>query len=243
MIRLLRHEIVLSFEKAEQLNSKFCHRCLHHNSSLLRIGHFEHGWVFCKEEVVPRRDFSDFAKHIYHVGSSYDTHSIIQSGLIPGGKDIKKGDRRYSAQQWILCIHIYTSSWISKWRSPELQCTNKGGHTPEPIVITRANLRVAQKKGLTFYQARSDAIILHNTLPAACIEMVVAMSSGVQSYKMYESPRSLGKVFTDLGLARRPNGYYKHWREHPMPIPASTERLVAVKPTTGFKDHSTLQLN
>ena len=33
---------------------------------------------------------SDFAEHIYHVGSSHDTHSIIQSGLIPGGKDVKK---------------------------------------------------------------------------------------------------------------------------------------------------------
>ena len=34
---------------------------------------------------------SNFAEHIYHVGSSHDTHSIIQSGLIPGGKDVKKG--------------------------------------------------------------------------------------------------------------------------------------------------------
>ena len=34
---------------------------------------------------------SDFAEHIYHVGGSHDTHSIIQSGLVPGGKDVKKG--------------------------------------------------------------------------------------------------------------------------------------------------------
>ena len=33
----------------------------------------------------------DFAEHIYHVGSSNDMNSIIQSGLIPGGKDVKKG--------------------------------------------------------------------------------------------------------------------------------------------------------
>ena len=36
---------------------------------------------------------SDFAEHIYHVGSSHDTHSIIQSALIRGGKDVKKGMR------------------------------------------------------------------------------------------------------------------------------------------------------
>ena len=31
------------------------------------------------------------AEHTCHVGSSHDMHSIIQSGLIPGGKDVKKG--------------------------------------------------------------------------------------------------------------------------------------------------------
>ena len=32
---------------------------------------------------------SDFAEHIFHVGSSHDTHSIIHSD--PVGKDVKKG--------------------------------------------------------------------------------------------------------------------------------------------------------
>ena len=34
---------------------------------------------------------SDFAEYIYHVGSSHDKRSIIPSGLIPGGKDVKRG--------------------------------------------------------------------------------------------------------------------------------------------------------
>ena len=34
---------------------------------------------------------SAFDEHIYHVGGSHDTHSIIQSGLISGGKDVKNG--------------------------------------------------------------------------------------------------------------------------------------------------------
>ena len=62
-----------------------------------------------------------------------------------------------------------------------------------------ANLRVAQKKGLTFNQTRSNAIILHNTVPSACIEKVVAMSSGEVLYnKMYESLRSPRKVVLNL---------------------------------------------
>ena len=67
-----------------------------------------------------------------------------------------------------------------------------------------ANLRVAHKKRLTFYQKRSNVIILHNALPAACIEKVVAMSSG----EVFTA-----KSCTRTGLARRTNGYYKHWRE------------------------------
>ena len=44
-------------------------------------------WSYTDNVLLP----SDFAGHIYHAGSSYDLHSIIQSGLIPGSKDVKKG--------------------------------------------------------------------------------------------------------------------------------------------------------
>ena len=48
------------------------------------------------------------------------------------------------------------------------------------------NLKVAQKKGLQFYQTRFNAIILYNTLPAVCIEKVVNMKSREEVYsKMF----------------------------------------------------------
>ena len=57
------------------------------------------------------------------------------------------------------------------------------------------NLKVAQRKELTFYQTRSNAMILHSTLPASCIEIVVAMNSEVVLYnKVHESPCSPVKV-------------------------------------------------
>ena len=50
------------------------------------------------------------------------------------------------------------------------------------------NLRVAQSKGLQFYQTRSNAIILHNILLAMCIEKVVVKKSGEELYsKTYQS--------------------------------------------------------
>ena len=39
------------------------------------------------------------------------------------------------------------------------------------------NLELAQKRGLQFYQTRSHAVVLYNTLPAACIEKAVCMKN------------------------------------------------------------------
>ena len=52
------------------------------------------------------------------------------------------------------------------------------------------NLKFAQKKGLQFYQTRSNAIVFYNTLFAICIAKVVYVKSGEESYnKVFESPR------------------------------------------------------
>ena len=56
--------------------------------------------------------------------------------------------------------------------------------------VYECNLKVAQKKGLEFYQTRSNEIILYNTLLAICIEKVGYMKSGEELYnKVYQSPR------------------------------------------------------
>ena len=40
------------------------------------------------------------------------------------------------------------------------------------------DINLVMKKGLKFYQTRSNAIILHETLPADCIPKVVRMETG-----------------------------------------------------------------
>ena len=57
------------------------------------------------------------------------------------------------------------------------------------------DINLAQKKGLKFYQTRSNAIILQETLPAYCIPKVVRMESGEVTYeKVYMSPRPPPKM-------------------------------------------------
>ena len=52
------------------------------------------------------------------------------------------------------------------------------------------DINLALRKGLTFYQTRSNAIIFQETLPACCIPKVVRMGTGEVIYeKVYMSPR------------------------------------------------------
>ena len=55
--------------------------------------------------------------------------------------------------------------------------------------------QLAQREGLKFYQTRSNAIILHDTLPTYCIPKVVVMESGEnKNEKVYMSPRPPPKI-------------------------------------------------
>ena len=56
-------------------------------------------------------------------------------------------------------------------------------------------LILRSKKGLTFYQTRSNAIVLQGILPAYCIPKVVRMKTGEVLYeKSYVSPRPPPKI-------------------------------------------------
>ena len=57
------------------------------------------------------------------------------------------------------------------------------------------DINLALKKGLKFFQTRSNANILHETLPAYCIPKVVRMETGEVIYeKVYASPRPPPKI-------------------------------------------------
>ena len=57
------------------------------------------------------------------------------------------------------------------------------------------DIRLAQKKGFKFYQTRSNAIILYDTLPACCTPNAVMMGTGEIIYEtVYASPRPPPKI-------------------------------------------------
>ena len=74
------------------------------------------------------------------------------------------------------------------------------------------DINLALKKGLKFYQTRSNAVILYETLPAYCIPKVVRMETGEVTY--YASPRPPLKISLKhdwmkewvSNVAQRPDG-------------------------------------
>ena len=77
------------------------------------------------------------------------------------------------------------------------------------------DINFALKEGLKFYQTRSNAIILHETLPAYCIPKAIMMETGeVVCEKVYASPRPPPKIslkhdwMKEFGseVARQPEG-------------------------------------
>ena len=69
------------------------------------------------------------------------------------------------------------------------QCVHKAWKKHQNTVYW-VDINLALKKGLNFNQTRSNAIILHETLPAYCTPKVVRMETGeVIHEKVYASPR------------------------------------------------------
>ena len=117
---------------------------------------------------------SGFFQQIYHVGCAFNLHSIINNGLILGGHhDTATID--FNKPRRAQYMH-------SAWKKHE-------------DAVFWVDINLAIHKGLTFYQTRSNAIILQGTLPACCIPKVVKLNTGEVLYeKSYMSPRPPPKI-------------------------------------------------
>ena len=115
--------------------------------------------------------------HIYHIGCAFNLHSISNNGLIPGGQDssrrqtvfflpIDPRDKDHEDPEHIDFSVPRRERYLhSAWKKHQ-----------DPVFWVDINLAI--RKGLTFYQTRSNAIILQGTLPAYCIPKVVRLKTG-----------------------------------------------------------------
>ena len=157
---------------------------------------------------------SNFFQYIYHVGCAINLHSIINSGLIPGGQNLNN-------RQTVFFLPL--DPMDKNHKDPDTIDLNKPRHAQymhkewkkHQNTVYWVDINLALRKGLKFYQTRSNAIILHKTHPAYCIPKVVRMETGEVIFeKVYASPRPPPKISLkhdwkrELGSedAQRPEG-------------------------------------
>ena len=139
--------------------------------------------------VIP----NGFFKYIYHVGCAINLHSIINSGLIPGGQILNNRQTVFFRPVDPMDKNHKDPDTIDL-EAPRLAQYMHKAWKKHQNTVHWVDINFALKKGLKFYQTRSNAIILHETLPAYCIPKVVRMETGEVRYeKVYASPRPPSK--------------------------------------------------
>ena len=107
-----------------------------------------------------------FTEYIYHIGNGKDLRSIVKHGLIPGGVSLKTGRQAVfftvvKSKNRAIQKYLETLSKYNIW----------------------CNLKLAQQRELQIYLTRSNAVILHDTLPAEFIEKAICMKTKDQLYQ------------------------------------------------------------
>ena len=139
--------------------------------------------------VIP----SNFFQYIYHIGCGFNLHSIINSGLIPGGQNSSK-------RQTVFFLPVDPLDKSHKdpddidFNEPRRAQYLHIAWKRHQDAVYWVDINLAQKKGLKFYQTRSNAIILQETLPAYCVPKVVRLKTGEVLYEKAYMSRPPPKI-------------------------------------------------
>ena len=198
-------------------NKKRCQYCCDSSGTILNLralqGHSGRNLIdpsLQDNAVIP----SNFFQYIYHVGCAINLQSIINSGLVPEGQNLCNRQTVFFLPVDPMDKEHMDPETIDLSVPCHAQYMHKAWKRHQNTVYWVDN-NLALRKGLKFYQTRSNAIILQETLPAYCIPKVVRMETGEVIYeKVSASPRPPPKISLkhdwkrELGSedAQRPEG-------------------------------------
>ena len=138
---------------------------------------------------------NNFFEYICHIGCAVNLHSIIDSGLILGGQNLNKERQTVFFTSVDPMNKEHRESNTIDLEAPSLAWYKQKVWKKHQNTVYWVDIKLAQKKGLKFYQTRSNAIILYDTLPAYCIPKAIMMETGEIIYeKVYASPRPPLKI-------------------------------------------------
>ena len=182
----------------------------------------------------------NFFEYIYHVGCYFNLHSIITSRLIGGGKNSSR-DRQTvfftAVNPLATCCQEQKEVDLTK---PRFAAYKQEWRVHQNSVYW-VDIKLAQRKGLTFYHSRSNANILYDTLPPICIERLVSTKTQeVVHNKIYRSPRpvprgTLGDIWRkDWNSDAAASSSSTQPTQSKRNQLANTERPVTLKNRVGF---------
>ena len=126
---------------------------------------------------------------VYHVGCTFNLHSIINNGLVPGRQKL-------SRRQTVFFLLVdprnedHRDPEFVDFSVPRLARYMHSAWKRHQDAVFWVDIDLAFKEGLTFFQTRSNAIILQGTLPAHCIVKVERLKTGEMLFeRQYLSPR------------------------------------------------------
>ena len=132
--------------------------------------------------------------YIYHVGCTFNLHSVIKNGLIPGGQNL-------STRQTVFFLPVdprdesHRNPERIDFSVPRLARYMHSAWKRHQDAVFWVDIDLGITEGLTFYQTRSNAIILQGTLPAYRIPKVERLKTGEMLYeRRYLSPRPPPKI-------------------------------------------------
>ena len=135
---------------------------------------------------------NDFFEYIYHIGCAIHLHSM-NPGL-PGGQILIK-------RQTVFFTSVEPMNKEHKdpdtvdLKAPRLARYLQTAWKKHQNTVYRVDIKLVPKKEFKFFQTRSNAIILYDTLPACCIPKAIMMGTGeVIIEKVFASPRPLPKI-------------------------------------------------
>ena len=132
--------------------------------------------------------------YIYHVGCTFNLHSIINNGLVLGRQNL-------SRRQTVFFLLVDPRNESHKdpeyidFSVPSLARYMHKAWKRHQDTVFWVDIDLGIKEGLVFYQTRSNAIILQGTLPDHCIVRVERLKIGEKFYeRQYLSPRPPPKI-------------------------------------------------
>ena len=167
--------------------------------------------------------------YIYHVGCTFNLHSIINNGLIPGSQNL-------SRRQTVFFLLVdprnesHRDPEYVDFSVPRLARYMHSAWKRHQDAVFWVDIDLGIREGLMFYQTRSNAIILEGTLPAHCISRVERLKNGEKLYeRQYLSPRPPPKISlkhdlnwtkgndqgsTVLNISQLENSFNSHLEKH-----------------------------